>query len=400
MSATTKIAIVGTGFVSEMYVATLGNHPHLKLVGLYDIDADRAKLHSERWSVPRYGSLSELLQHSNVEIVLNLTNPRSHYEVTKQCLEAGKHVYSEKPLGMTLEEGAALVELAKSRGLLLASAPCSWLSESAFTIRQAIQDGLIGKVRLVYANFDDGLIAPKMDPWNWHNAAGIPWPAKDEFEVGCTFEHAGYMLTWLAYFFGPARSITSFSSCQIPDKGIPVDQMAPDFSVGCIAYDHNVVARMTCGLVAPRDKSLTIVGDDGIIYTDSIRSDVGPIYIQRIPTQGRRAGIERRLNRFRHFLERNLPFIAWSGRDWQFRTKLPLRRSPPKYLVSGGKPVDFLRGTAEMATALLDNRPCLQGADFALHILELTQHLQHPEQSPENLATSFNPLYQLPAATR
>jgi predicted dehydrogenase len=391
-SSTTKtcpIAIVGTGFVSDMYVSTLGNHPHLQLAGLYDSNADRAKLHSERWDVTRYSSLEELLQNSGVEIVLNLTNPRSHFAVTKQCLEGGKHVYSEKPLGMTVSEGTELVELAKSRGLLLASAPCSWLSESAFTIRKAIQDGLIGKVRLVYANFDDGLIAPKMDPWNWHNAAGIPWPAKDEFEVGCTFEHAGYMLTWLAYFFGSAKSITSFASCQIPDKGIAVDHMAPDFSAGCITYDDGIVARVTCGLVAPRDKSLTIIGDDGIIYTDTIRSDIGPIYIQQIPTQGRWGGIERRINRVRSFLERTLPSILWSGRDWQFRKKLPLIGTPPKHLVGRGKPVDFLRGPAEMAASLQENRECRITAEFGLHIMELTHHLQHPQIQSIPLKTEF-----------
>ena len=386
---TCNIAIVGTGFVSDMYVATLGNHPHLKLVGVHDCNAERSKLHSERWGVANYDTVEELLKNSGVQIVLNLTNPRSHFDITKQCLEAGKHVYSEKPLGMTVSEGTELVELAKSRGLLLASAPCSWLSESAFTIRKAIQDGLIGKVRLVYANFDDGLIAPKMDPWNWHNAAGIPWPAKDEFEVGCTFEHAGYMLTWLAYFFGPARSITSFASCQIPDKGIKVDHMAPDFSVGCITYEDGVVARLTCGLVAPRDKSLTIIGDDGIIYTDTIRSDIGPIYIQKIPTQGRWGGIERRINRVRSFLERSLHSIVWSGRDWQFRKKLPLQRTPPKHLVSSGKPVDFLRGPAEMAYALQQARNCEITAEFGLHILELTEYLQHPRHQSIDVESTF-----------
>ena len=385
----TKIAIVGTGFVSDMYVSTLGNHPHLKLTGLYDIDADRAKRHSERWAVPKYDSLDALLHHSGVEIVLNLTNPRSHYEVTKQCLEAGKHVYSEKPLGMDVQEARQLVQLAKDRNLMLGAAPCSWLSEAAQTIHKALQDGLIGKVRLVYANFDDGLIAPKMSPWTWQNGAGIHWPAKDEFEVGCTYEHAGYVLTWLALFFGPARSITSFASCQVPDKGVAVDSMAPDFTVGCLTYDDGVVARVTCGLVAPRDKSLMIVGDDGIIYTDTVRSDVGPVYIQKIPTEGRWGGIERRLNRLRSWLEDKLPLILWSGREWQFRRKLTLMKPGPKHLVSRGKPVDFLRGPAEMAEALIQSRPSRVSAEMALHVTEIVQHLQYPTQGP----TSLNTLY-------
>src|SRR5262249_56593049 len=120
---------------------------------------------------------------------------------------------------------------------------------------------------------------------------------KDEFEVGCTYIHAGYVLTWLAAFFGPAKTVTSFSSCQIPDKGIPVDKMAPDFSVGCIEYGNGIVARVTCGLVAPLDKSLTIIGETGIIYTSTVRNEPNPVYVQHIPPRGRLASIERRINR-------------------------------------------------------------------------------------------------------
>jgi hypothetical protein len=53
------------------------------------------------------------------------------------------------------------------------------------------------------------MIAPNLSPWDWRNESGVPWPARDEFEIGCTYEHAGYVLTWLCDFFGPARAVTS-----------------------------------------------------------------------------------------------------------------------------------------------------------------------------------------------
>src|SRR5207247_8336645 len=168
--------------------------------------------------------------------------------------EATKHVYSEKLLAMGFDDARTLVGVAESKKVFLGTAPCSVLGETAQTMWKALREGKIGRVRLVYANFDDGMIAPKLSPWMWRNESGVLWPAKDEFEVGCTFEHAGYVLSWLAAFFGPALSVTSFASIQIPDKGIPVDSMAPDFMVGCIEYADGVVARVTCGLVAPRDK--------------------------------------------------------------------------------------------------------------------------------------------------
>jgi hypothetical protein len=102
-----------------------------------------------------------------------------------------------------------------------------------------------------------------MNPTRWRSASGAPWPAKDEFETGCTYEHAAYVLSWLAAFFGPAQRVTAYASCRIGDKGIPVDAMARDFSVGCIEYKDDVVARVTFSTVAPIDKSIMIIGEHG-----------------------------------------------------------------------------------------------------------------------------------------
>ncbi|NES81345.1 MAG: Gfo/Idh/MocA family oxidoreductase, partial [Moorea sp. SIO2B7] len=156
-----RIAIVGCGFVADYYLKTLPNHSELKLVGVMDIDQERAKKFSAYHSVPAYASLEELLEDSRVEIVLNLTNPRSHYSVSKACLEAGKHVYSEKPLSMDFAEAEELVELAEKKGLYISSAPCSLLGETAQTIWKALRENVIGKVRVVYAEMDDGMV-PQM----------------------------------------------------------------------------------------------------------------------------------------------------------------------------------------------------------------------------------------------
>ena len=276
-----NIAIVGCGFISSSYVETLSNHQNLQLKGVYDRVPERMEQLCQHYKLQKFGSLTEILDDDDIEIVVNLTNPRSHYDISKQCLEAGKHVYSEKPLTIDLDNARALVDLANTKGLLLASAPCSMLGETAQTIARALRQNLIGKVRLVYASYEGGMVH-KNRAWQQNiSPAGAVWPAKDEFELGCTFEHAGYYLNWLAAFFGPAQRITAYSSCQLPDKEIPVDNMAPDFSVGMIEYKDGVVARVTHGIIAPGERSFTIVGDEGVLYTNESQGYASPVALYR-----------------------------------------------------------------------------------------------------------------------
>jgi hypothetical protein len=120
-----NIGLVGCGFVADYYISTLAAYPHLKVIGATDRDPDRAARFTTFHKLPKFDSLQGLLADERVEMVLNLTNPGSHYEVTKACLEADKHVYSEKPLAMNMDHARELVETAERKSLQLASAPCS-----------------------------------------------------------------------------------------------------------------------------------------------------------------------------------------------------------------------------------------------------------------------------------
>jgi predicted dehydrogenase len=390
-----NIAILGCGFVADLYATTLGNHPELKLVGLYDRNPRNLSALCSGEPVRRYANLDELTDDSSIDLVLNLTNPRSHYELTKRCLEAGKHVYSEKPLAMDAQCAAQLAEVAEQNELMLSSAPCSLLNDTAQTLWKAIRDGAVGKVRLVYANFDDGMIAPNQSPWLWRNGSGVAWPAKDEFEVGCAYEHAGYVLTWLAAFFGPARQVTSFASCQIPDKGIAVETMAPDFTVGCIEYADGVVARVTCGLVAPRDKSLTVIGDEGVLFVGNVRNDKAPVYLRRAKLSRVQSAFANRTGWLSRWLEQRL---CWPGTEALFQRRYPSARKTNGLLVGRSKPVDFLRGPAEVADAIRERRPCRLSARLGVHIVELVEALQHPERfgGRRQLTTTFPEISPLP----
>ena len=246
-----RIAFVGCGFVADYYIATLPGHPELELIGVADRDPLALARFTGFHKVRGYRSLDELLGDDRVELVVNLTNPRSHFEVSKACLEAGKHVYSEKPLAMELRRRRPWSS-SRRRG------DCGCRRRRAACWARPHRP--CGKHSASGRSAPSGWFTPRWTTaWctGWPIGAGSaprghPWPAKDEFEVGCTYEHAGYYLTWLPAFFGPARMVTAFSSCLIPDKGtdFPLDHNAPDFSVACITFESGVVARLTCSLVA------------------------------------------------------------------------------------------------------------------------------------------------------
>jgi predicted dehydrogenase len=367
----------------------------LKLVGLYDRNSKNLESFCPGLAARRYTTFDELVSDPAVNLVLNLTNPRSHYESTRRCLEAGKHVYSEKPLAMDARCAAALADVADEKQVVLSSAPCSLLNDTAQTLWKAIREGAVGKIRLIYANFDDGMIAPNQSPWLWQNASGVAWPAKDEFEVGCAYEHAGYLLTWLAAFFGPALRVTSFASCQIPDKGIPVETMAPDFTVGCIEYGEGIVARVTCGLVAPRDKSLTVIGDDGVLFVGNVRNDKTPVYVRRTKLGRVQSAVANRTSWISRWLEQRL---VWPGTEALFQRRYPPARHTNGLVVGRGKPVDFLQGPAEVAEAVREKRPCRLSARLGVHVVELVEVLQHPERfgGHKEMTTTFPEIQPLP----
>jgi predicted dehydrogenase len=361
----TGIAFVGTGFVADYYMTTLANHPQLRLVGVFDRDAARLDAFSRYWKVPSYASLEEALADPAVSIVVNLTTPESHYTVNRAALSAGRHVYCEKPLAMTVEEASELADLAKARGLVLAGAPANGLSDAQALCARLLSEGAIGTPRLVYAEMEDGPVF-KANWRAWRSRSGAAWPGVHEFEVGCTLEHAGYATSWLVSLFGPVAEVSAVSALTFPDKGPGTETLAlgPDFSVGCLAFRSGVTARVTCGLAAPRDRSLTIIGDAGMIVVRDLWDNRSPIHVEAFGTR-------------RPLIHRGLDWL-----EWKLGRKLPLRIYPgararyPKAealvtLPAFPSQIDFVRGIAAQAEAIeRGEAPFFSGAT-ARHLTEV-----------------------------
>ncbi|MEQ8482402.1 MAG: Gfo/Idh/MocA family oxidoreductase [Hoeflea sp.] len=359
------IAFIGTGFVADYYMTTLANHPGLKLAGVWDRDAIRLERFSAYHGLRAYGSLEECLSDPDVGIVVNLTNPENHFALNCSALEAGKHVYCEKPLGMTYDEAVKVVELAEEKKLTVCGAPANGLSDAQRLTAQLIGEGRIGAPRLAYAEMEDGPVFK--DNWrDWRSRSGANWPGLHEFEVGCTLEHAGYGLSWLVALFGPVAGGHAFSALVFPDKGAGTEglKLAADFSVGCLSFDSGVTARLTCGLAAPRDRSLTIVGDEGTIVVRDLWDDRSAIHLARFAEK--LPLIQRIAGRFERHRGRVLPLTLTHGKPVRY----PFPPSAPA-LSAFPSQIDFARGIAAMAEAIGKGEAPFFSGRRALHLSEL-----------------------------
>ncbi|KRE16861.1 oxidoreductase [Bosea sp. Root381] len=371
-----KFAIVGTGFVADYYMTTLANHPGLSLAGAWDRDAERLAAFCGFHGVSAYPDLDALLADPEVGLVANLTTPESHYEITLRALAAGKHVYCEKPLAMSFEQAQEVTEAARRAGLTLAAAPANALSTANAQVAAVLKEGRIGTPRLVYAAMEDGPVF--RDKWaSWRSRSGARWPGLHEFEVGCTLEHAGYALSWLVSLFGPVERLTAFAAVTFPDKGPGTGHiaMAPDFSVGCLEFRSGVVARLTSGLAAPRDRSLAIFADGGSLTVRDLWDERSAIHIEE--TGAPRPLLSRLATRLEAKLGAALPWKPPPGR----RLRYPdgARRALPAY----PSQIDFARGIAAQAAAIAEGTDPVFAGNLALHITEIALALNNARALPQ-----------------
>ena len=370
------IAIVGTGFVADYYMTTLARHPGLVLAGVFDSDVQRLAQFSAYHKVRAYPDFGSVLADKTVSIIVNLTTPQAHYAVSRSALEAGKHVYSEKPLAMDLAEAEALVALASRNGLVLASAPANGLSDANRLVSDRLKAGAIGTPRLVYAEMEDGPVF--REKWQtWKSRSGAPWPGVHEFEIGCTLEHAGYALSWLVGLFGAVEHLTSFSALAFPDKGEGArgHALAPDFSVGCLQFRSGVVARLTSGLAAPRDRSLTILGDTGSITVRDLWDNRSAVHLEQ--SSEPRPMLQKVLRRAEARLGKALPFKLVPGRKLGYPS--PAAKDLPNY----PSKIDFMAGIAAQAEMIGGISPAFYSGAVSLHITELALALHQGQKLPQ-----------------
>lgn len=424
-----KVGIIGCGFVFDKYMPTWGNHPHLTIAGVTDIDERRVEAVSRHYGLQGYKDSAALLADPDIAIIANFTPIKAHYDVTKAALEAGKHVYSEKPLVTRMDHARELVALAESRGLRLSCAPSNLLGATSQTMWKAVADGAIGEPRLVHAEFDAGpsylkhadpAQQPGDEPYfpylHEHSTispTGASFPWFKEFEMGCTYEHVGYHLSWICAMFGPVKSVTAFSKQIMPDKAdAPLDPAdTPDYTVAALDFHSGMTGRVTCSITGPGDTSMRIYGNRGMLYAETYGDYKCPVYLEpfaRLAIKAKHVKAVRGsavAQRLLGIQSRRLPLVNtasagskrmatsdpwWNVKGWLARRKQAELARQDKCI-----------GIAELAAAVASNRPHFPTHAFTLHMTELTLAIQAAGTQSQThvLETRFDPV-DMPDETR
>ena len=260
-----KIGIVGTGNIAGPYVKDLKTSPQIDIGGVADAFPEKAQAFGEEYDLKVYDSLDALLADDSIELVANLTIHHAHFDITTRCLNAGKHVYSEKPLALTYQEAKALVELAERNGVRLGASPFTFMGKAQQAAWRRVEAGELGTVRLAYAEVNWGRIE------SWH-----PNPAPF-YEVGPLWDVGVYPLTFLTAVFGPVRKVTAYGKTLKADRttldGDPFELNGPDFLVCLLEHTSGVLTRLTANFYvtqkSKQESAIEIHGDNKSLYLSS-----------------------------------------------------------------------------------------------------------------------------------
>jgi len=207
----TKIGIIGCGKISGVYFQNLSQmFSNTEVIACSDLIQERARAAAEEFDIPKACSTPELLADPEVQLALNLTIPAVHAEVCLSALEAGKHVYLEKPLSVVREDGKKVLKTAQANGLLLGGAPDTFLGGGIQTCRKLIDDGWIGEpVAATAFMTTPGHERWHPDPEFYYKLGGGPM-----------FDMGPYYLTALINLLGPVKRLTGATRITYPERTI------------------------------------------------------------------------------------------------------------------------------------------------------------------------------------
>ena len=335
------VGVIGCGNISEIYFANSKLFRDIRVVACADIDAGAAKRQGERHGV-KVCHVADLLKRDDVEIALNLTIPDAHAEVSLAALEAGKHVYSEKPLATTVADGEKILVAAKTRELRVGAAPDTILGAGYQIARRAIDSGRIGRpLSAVAAVMSHGME-------HWHPNPGFFFRKG----AGPVLDMGPYYISALVSLLGPIASVQAVARIGFAERVIS----AP----GSKLLGH------TIRVETPTSVQALLEFDSGAQATFHASWDVWKHSLPPIELHGETASLR-------------LPDPNWFGG----RVEIAEGRGEWRAISARGEPLAAVNwplskpvhanyrglGLAEMARAIIESRPHRADGALALHAL-------------------------------
>jgi predicted dehydrogenase len=338
------IGVVGCGVISEIYIRNLQQlFRDTEVVAVSDLVLENAERRAAQFGIPVVcRGTEELVAREDVGIVLNLTIPRAHAAVSRLGLEAGKHVYTEKPLALGIAEGRELVSMARERGVLFGSAPDTFLGSAVQTARKLLDEGWIGHPFAIACHM------LRAGPESWH-----PHPAFLYQEgAGPLFDSGPYSITVLTYLLGPIESVTCSARITYPERTItsqprygeriPVE--VPTFVAGLLDFASGTIGTLVMSVDVENSRQqdlrqhkygIEVYGSEGTLSVPSPSYFDGQIYLRRNGAQ-----------------------------EWAEIPSIHAYREDSRGL-----------GVADMASAVLRRREPRASADMAYHVHEVLHRL-------------------------
>ncbi len=342
-----KLGIIGCGVISDAYLKGASRSQLIAVKACADLLPAAAEAKAAAYGIAAT-SIEELLADPEIEIVINLTVPLAHAEVSLRAVEMGKHVYSEKPIATTLAEGRALTVAARAKGVRLGAAPDTFLGAGHQAARRAVDAGRIGRVVAGSACF----ASHGMETWH-------PNPAFFYQRGGGPILDLGpYPVTQLINLLGPVESVMAQTSrgfatrtvTSEPRRGEVIEVEVPTTVNGALAFatGANVGLTVSWDVWKHAREPIELYGTEGTLLNPD------PNFFGGTPRVSERNG------------------------DWQdLAIEAQPFGAPNRELRTGAMVADYrIVGVLDMAQAIAEGRPHRANGDLALHVLEVLTALE------------------------
>jgi predicted dehydrogenase len=289
--AKTNVGVIGCGKISSIYLEAPTKFDILNIVACADIDMERARAQAARYHIPKACTVEELLADPDIEVALNLTIPAAHAQIDMAAIEAGKSVYSEKPLALNREQGRSLLDAAQAKQLRVGCAPDTFLGGGIQTCIKLMNDGVIGTPVAATA------FMVNHGPEHWH-------PDPDFYYqpgAGPMFDMGPYYLTALIAMLGPVRRVAGSTRITFPERtvtsqpkyGTKITVNTPTHVAGILDFAAGPIATIITSFDVwwHRLPRIEIYGTEGTLSVPDPNTFDGPVSL-RLGREGQWRNVE------------------------------------------------------------------------------------------------------------